>query len=329
MHFRSFLAALPLLFASVSGGLALELRLPADCTLGKDCFLQQFPDMKKGDGAVDPYCGVATYEDHDGVDLRILSMTDIKRGVPVVAVADGEVLRGRDGMADRLIATDAQRKAITPQACGNGVVMSHADGVETQYCHLRKGSIVVKPGQKLKAGDKIGEIGASGLVQFPHVHLTVRVKGKEIDPLTGNEVGTACIADPSDARPLFAPSIIAAIKPDQPTLLGFGLSGTVLDHDTLAVSGIPNTAKPGDPARVAWAWLANMRPGDRLKILLAGPDGKRIAENTTDPIDRSKAIYFSYAGKKGSPAPGLYKMEVTVIRSGAPLLRESREITVE
>jgi murein DD-endopeptidase MepM/ murein hydrolase activator NlpD len=310
-------------------GRALELRLPADCKLGEDCFLQQFPDMKKGDGAVDPYCGVATYEGHDGVDLRILSMKDIERGVPVVAVADGEVLRGRDGMADRLIATDAERKAIEPQACGNGVVMAHADGIETQYCHLRKGSIAVKPGQKLKAGDKIGEIGASGLVQFPHVHLTVRVKGKEVDPLTGNEVGTACVVDPSNARPLFAPSIIAAIKPDQPTLLGFGLSGTVVDYDTLALRGFPDTARPGDPVRIAWAWLANMRPGDRLKILLAGPDGKLIADTVTDPLDRSKAVYFSYTGKKGSPAPGIHTLEVTVIRRGAPLVSVSRDIAVE
>lgn len=329
MPFRSLLVALPLLIIAAGSPLALELRLPADCKLGEDCFLQQFPDMKKGEGAVDPFCGVASYEDHDGVDLRILSMKDIGRGVPVVAVADGEVLRGRDGMDDRLIATDAERKAIEPQACGNGVVMTHADGVETQYCHLRKGSIVVKPGQKLKAGDKIGEIGASGLVQFPHVHLTVRIDGKEVDPLTGNEVGSTCVVNPSDAKPLFARSIIAAIKPDQPTLLGFGLSGSVVEYDSLIVNGAPETAKPGDPVRIAWAWLANMRPGDRLKILLTGPDGKAVAENTSDPLDRSKAVYFSYAGKKGSPVSGIYNVRMTVIRRGAPLLSENTDITVE
>lgn len=329
MSFRSMLVALPLLMSSAGGVLAVELRLPADCKLGEDCFLQQFPDMKKGEGAVDPFCGVATYEDHDGVDLRILSMKDIDRGVPVVAVADGEVLRGRDGMDDRLIATDAERKAIMPQACGNGVVMSHADGVETQYCHLRKGSIVVKPGQTLKAGDKIGEIGASGLVQFPHVHLTVRVGGKEVDPLTGNEVGTSCVVDPSDAKPLFSPSVIAAIKPDQPTLLGLGLTGSVFEYDSLIVQGAPKAATRSDPVRVAWAWIANLRLGDQLKILLTGPDGNVIAENTTDPLDRSKAVYFSYTGKKGSPAPGTYKLEVAVLRKGSPLLTETREITVE
>ena len=329
MSVRSILAALSMFPVVAGAASALELRLPADCSLGKDCFLQQFPDMKKGEGAVDPYCGIATYDDHDGVDLRILSMKDIGRGVPVVAAADGVVLRGRDGMEDRLIVTAAERKAITPQACGNGVVMSHADGVETQYCHLRKGSIVVRRGQKLKAGDKIGEIGASGLVQFPHVHLSVRVNGKEIDPVTGNAVGTSCVVDPADAKPLFASSVVAAIKPDQPTVLGFGLSGSVIEYDDLVIKGPPETAKPGDQVRVAWAWLANMRPGDRLKIALTGPDGEAVAENTTEPVDRSKAVYFSYAGKKGSPKPGTYTLDVAVIRKGAPLLSESKTITVE
>lgn len=328
MSIRLPLALLLLVVCAIPAA-ALELRLPADCSLGKDCFLQQFPDMKKGKGAVDPFCGVATYENHDGVDLRILSMKDIGRGVPVVAVADGEVLRGRDGMDDRLIATDAERKAIEPQACGNGVIMAHADGVETQYCHLRKGSIVVKPGQKLKAGDKIGDVGASGLVQFPHVHLTVRIKGTKVDPLTGLAVGEACIVDRTKAKPLFASSVMAQIRSDEPTVLGLGLAGSLVDYDSLVTRGVPATATSKDPLRVAWAWLANLRAGDRLKIQLSGPDGKPVAENTTDPADRNKAVYFSYTGKKGRPAPGTYRLDLSVIRRGAVLLTQTKDIQVE
>lgn len=308
---------------------AIELRLPADCRLGEDCFLQQFPDMKTGAGAIDPFCGIATYDDHDGVDLRILSMKDIGRGVPVVAVADGEVLRGRDGVEDRLIVTPAERKAIMPRACGNGIVVAHAEGVETQYCHLRKGSIVVKPGQKLKAGDKIGEVGASGLAQFPHVHLTVRADGTEVDPLTGRKVGGDCVADPSEARPLFAPAVMAAITPLEPVILGLGMTGAVVEYDSLVAEGAPDTASSSDPARIAWAWIANMKAGDRLRILLSGPDGRNVTDNTTEPLDRSKAVYFSYAGKKGGPVPGSYRMEITVLREGKPLVGKTRDIEVE
>lgn len=329
MSFRSPFAALLLILLAATPALALELRLPAECKLGVDCFLQQFPDMKSGDGAVDPFCGIATYEDHDGVDLRVLSMTDIERGVPVVAVADGEVLRGRDGVEDRLIRTPAERKAIMPKACGNGVIVAHAGGLETQYCHLRRGSVTVKPGQMLKAGDKIGEIGASGLAQFPHVHLTVRIHGKEVDPLTGRTVGGGCIDNRSGAKPLFSPSVMAAINPRQPDILALGMAGDVFDYDDLVSEGIPDTARSSDGSQIAWAWLANMSPGDRLRLALSGPDGRRVAENTTEPLDRSKAVYFSYTGKKGGPAPGSYRLEVAVIRDGKPLVSRIETIKVE
>src|SRR5690242_4252032 len=93
------------LLAPASAG-AIELGLPAQCTLGKDCFVQQFADDDQRPGEVaDPFCGAATYDGHDGTDLRVLSMADVARGVPVVAVADGKVLRGRDGEPDRLIET--------------------------------------------------------------------------------------------------------------------------------------------------------------------------------------------------------------------------------
>ncbi len=66
VHSRRNAAAL----ASAGGGLALELGLPADCTLGKDCFLQQFPDMQKGQRSRRPLLRRGPPRHHDGVDLR-------------------------------------------------------------------------------------------------------------------------------------------------------------------------------------------------------------------------------------------------------------------
>ena len=88
---------------------ALELGLPAQCSLGEDCFIQQYPDMDAGADAVDPFCGNATYDGHSGTDLRVLSMQDVTRGVPVAAMADGTVLRVRDGEPDRLVRSKADR----------------------------------------------------------------------------------------------------------------------------------------------------------------------------------------------------------------------------
>ena len=190
---------------TTAGALAVEFSLPADCSLGDTCFFQQFPDMAPGPAAVDPFCGSATYDGHKGVDLRIRSMADIKRSVPVVAVADGKVLRIRDGVVDRLVTTAADRRSVAGKECGNGIVIQHADGLETQYCHLRLGSVAVKPGETVKRGDVIGAIGASGMAQFPHVHLTVRLNGKIVDPFTGKPLSAGCTKDRANADPIFAP----------------------------------------------------------------------------------------------------------------------------
>ena len=178
--------------------------MPADCALGRDCFVQQFPDMDPGPDAVDPFCGSATYDGHDGTDLRILSLADVARGVPVIAMADGKVLRLRDGEPDRLVLNDDDRKAVASKECGNGLVIDHGDGLEVQYCHLKQGSISVSAGAIVKRGDHVGEIGASGLAQFPHVHVTVRKNGRKIDPSTGNAIGAGCKPDPTSAGALFA-----------------------------------------------------------------------------------------------------------------------------
>jgi hypothetical protein len=308
---------------------AIELRLPAECKLGADCFLQQSPDMQAGAGSTDPFCGIATYEGHDGVDLRVLSMNDVGRGVPVVAAADGEVLRGRDGVPDHLVQTEADRKAVADKECGNGVIMKHEGGTETQYCHLKHGSIVVRPGQQLKAGDKIGEVGASGLAQFPHVHLTVRIGGEEIDPLTGRKIGDGCVANPADARPLFSKTVMDALPRDKPDILGFGLTGSVVDYDTLAVDGPPANAASGDQATVVWTWIANLKAGDRLRFTMTNPDGQPLVDTTTDPLDRNKAVYSAYSGKRGSPTPGSYEIGLAIIRDSKVIVDRKTTISVK
>lgn len=329
MTFRMIGLALASLTGLAGSAAALELRLPAECTLGTDCFLQQSPDMKAGSGTTDPFCGIATYEGHDGVDLRVLSMKDVARGVAVVAAADGEVLRGRDGVPDRLVETDADRQAVADRECGNGVIMKHEDGTETQYCHLKQGSIVVRPGQRLKAGDKIGEVGASGLAQFPHVHMTVRVGGEEIDPLTGRKIGDGCVADPADAHPLFSKVVMAGLPHDKPDILGFGLSGSVIDYDTLAIDGPPADAASSDQATVVWGWIANLKAGDRLRFTMADPNGQPLVDTTTEPLDRNKAVYSAYSGKRGSPMTGSYAIGLEIIRDGKALVEKKTTVSVK
>jgi hypothetical protein len=322
-----------LLAALVLGALtghshAIELGLPARCVVGTDCFFQQFPDMDPGAGTIDPFCGTASYDGHDGTDLRILSMADVERGVAVLAMADGQVLRLRDGEPDRMVRTERDRQEVASKECGNGVLIDHGGGMEVQYCHMRQGSIAVAAGDTVRRGDVIGEIGASGFAQFPHVHVTVRQDREAIDPSTGRKLSEGC-SDGSDLTPLFAPQIVASSGRGEAELIAMGLAGDVVEHDALAEKGPPQPASSNSNAIVAWGWLIKLRKDDRVRIRLTGPDGRILAEQATEPMDRTKASYSAYAGKRGSPPPGEYAVSVALVRGGQTVLERIATYTVD
>ncbi len=54
------------------------------------------------------------------------------------------------------------------------MLIDHDGGWQTQYCHMKKGSIRVREGDAGAVGTPLGEVGLSGMTEFPHVHFTVR-----------------------------------------------------------------------------------------------------------------------------------------------------------
>ncbi len=65
---------------------------------------------------------------------------------------------------------------------GNLVVVSHGSGVSTYSAHLSR--IDVTFGQRVRQGQRIGLVGATGHADGPHLHFEVRVGGASVDPLT-------------------------------------------------------------------------------------------------------------------------------------------------
>ena len=65
---------------------------------------------------------------------------------------------------------------------GNYVVVEDRYGLQTYYAHLSKTS--VKKGQYVTQGQKIGEMGTTGLSTGNHLHFAVYKNGKAVDPLT-------------------------------------------------------------------------------------------------------------------------------------------------
>ena len=66
---------------------------------------------------------------------------------------------------------------------GNLVVIDHGYGYETYYAHLSNISKGIRPGAKVKRGQKIGLAGTSGQSVGPHLHYEVHKNGKAVDPI--------------------------------------------------------------------------------------------------------------------------------------------------
>ena len=314
-------------FAVLVGGLAapvqaepaFRLSLPIDCEPGRTCFVQNFVDVDPGPGVRDWRCGTATYDQHSGVDIRVLSAAAAKAGVPVLAAAPGVVRGVRDGMTESLL-TGSDKQQITGRDCGNGVVVDHADGWQTQYCHMRPGSVRVRSGQAVERGTPLGHVGATGLAQFAHVHVTVRHHGKTVDPYLGPVAEGTCRRDgEAVATGLWDEAAAKALAYRGGEFIQAGFAAGGFPHAKLELDHLdvdpPGRDKDG---LVFFARAINLQPGDRIALRLTGPGNFQVS-TTTEPMDRSKATYMAFGGRRRPPtgwATGTYRGQAEILRSG-------------
>jgi murein DD-endopeptidase MepM/ murein hydrolase activator NlpD len=102
-----------------------------------------------------------TKRPHRGVDYAA------SRGTPVKAAGDGRIIhRGRKG------------------GYGNTVIIQHGGNVTTLYAHLSKFRKGQKNGSRVKQGQVIGYVGATGLATAPHLHYEYRLNGVHRNPRT-------------------------------------------------------------------------------------------------------------------------------------------------
>lgn len=101
-------------------------------------------------------------------------------GKPVLATADGVVADCADGRADNPIGkTDIDYEALMRTRDlkllgGNRIVVDHGNGEFSVFFHLKNGSQKVRPGDRVKAGQHIADVGNSGDSYEPHLHYQLQ-----------------------------------------------------------------------------------------------------------------------------------------------------------
>ncbi len=98
---------------------------------------------------------------HQGVDFAA------PKGTPVFAAADGRVA-----------------KLGTERGYGRIVRLVHANGSETRYAHLSAFARGLKAGMRVRQGEVIGRVGASGMATGPHLHFELVQNGRPVNPAT-------------------------------------------------------------------------------------------------------------------------------------------------
>ena len=102
-------------------------------------------------------------------------------GVEVLAVADATVAEAHDDIPEAPSITAAQGAIPLENVSGNYVALDLGGGRYAFYEHLKHGSVRVKAGDRIKAGDVLGLLGNSGSSSSgPHLHFHVADAGNEL-----------------------------------------------------------------------------------------------------------------------------------------------------
>lgn len=105
---------------------------------------------------------------------RINPITDVyelHKGIDLGAEEDSAIYAAADGV---VYAVDIGK------SYGNYIILDHGEGLKTVYAHCNK--VLKEEGARVKRGEKIALVGATGQATGPHLHFEVRANDNNINP---------------------------------------------------------------------------------------------------------------------------------------------------
>lgn len=314
-----FVCASPVLAQDIQP--APKFALPIECELGWNCWIMNYVDHDATDNAQDYSCNKQTYNAHKGTDFMIRNAKDMQAGVVVNAAADGVVLGVRKDMKDIDYRT-RDRELIRRKECGNGVRIRHENGWVTMYCHMKRNSVKVKKGDKVKTGDMLGMVGNSGLTIYPHLHFQVEYidpssqkrRGAIVDPFVGVARNDLC---EQGEKPLWQDEVLTKLDYQAVSIIDTGFAATrpktsgiaagLYDDETLSIRA---------PQLLLWARILHVKKGDQVTFAINDPEGEEIFSYTSE-IEKDQAHVALHAGMRRPSynwEEGLYRGEIKLLR---------------
>lgn len=270
----------------------LKLGLPVEGELDKDFWIVNYVDHLPDTGAIrDFQCGRQTYDGHQGTDFALRSFRHMDSGVYAIASAPGRVMAVIDTLFDRNKMVDRSL------GYGNYVAIRHSEGVFTYYAHLRRSSVLVRVGDSVQKGQRLGRIGSSGTSEDPHLHFEVWLN---VDPFAG---GCSNRLVRWDEQPTYSNTY---------ELLDADVTTWPPSLDTLRERP-PQAASIGkqDTAITFWSLQRHVTATDRLGVKWLTPDDETWFSYESTP-GRASTYYYWWSWIRRPSTSGLWKVEYRV-----------------
>jgi murein DD-endopeptidase MepM/ murein hydrolase activator NlpD len=280
---------------------------PIGGTPYEDWTIVNYVDLDPTGGVLDYRGGNYTYNGHNAIDFTLANFAAMDDGLPVYAAATGIVLNTHDGEFDRC-------SRVLP--CGdapNYVRIQHADGIITEYLHLKRNSISVRAGQTVAAGQQIAEVGSSGLSTDAHLHFAVYENGAAVE--TYLDPSRWWIEPVPYAGDVFG-SLDHGISDHFPPTAE--LVNRPADHEVF------QQADGAGQRAVLWAHLFGIDAGDVFDYYFYRPDGTQYAHFHYDPPQIRYGWWV--VGIDLPSVPDLGTWTVDFRRNGLTLIADAFEV---